>query len=624
MWEKIDEDLWAFSDSCIVYALKTPQGVLLFNAGTGAAADALVELAGDLPVHVLLTHYFRDHSAGADRFKAGGARIYAPYWEHAYYEDPEQHFRERQVWNSYDNRWDRFSPLTPIEVDEWMMDYATREIAGVNVYIEPSPGVSSGGVSYIVEHGGRRLAFVGELIQAPGKIARLAPLQYNYNDCPGACAVYYSCAAMLRQDVDMLLPSLGKPIDTPRPALESLRQNLLTVDGVKPGIADQMAYLDCDDDLIEFIPGRLYKSKYSVCATNFLISKSGKAMCLDYGYGQIDIFPEKYHFANRRALLHGVRGLKSRFGIDRIDTCLVSHFHDDHVNGINLIRRLYGTKVLACENFADILENPMAYDRPCLWEEPIPVDQRLPAAEPVQWEEFTITCYPMSGHTRFAAILCIEFDDERLCHTGDQVFFYSSKAGLVFVDDGSSREFVNQVYKNGLDMGCYKASLDVIKNFDPTWLATGHTDPYPVAPIAERFYKVLEAGAAAFDDVHATLMPLADDDVHFGAESQPAKLCPYHCHHAEAGGQVELWGWVLNPFNKTATAEVNLALPDGWTAAPVTLDLGPREQARFTTDMTVSAGTVCRRLPIGLELTVDNKNFGQVSEALVTVGCPHF
>ena len=139
----------------------------------------------------------------------------------------------------------------------------------------------------------------------------------------------------------------------------------------------------------------------------------------------------------------------------------------------------------------------------------VAIGARLPVAEPVQWEEFTITCYPMSGHTRFAALLCIEFDDERLCHTGDQVFFYSSKEGVAFVGDGSDRQFVNQVYKNGLDMGCYTASLEVIKAFDPTWIATGHTDPYPVAPVAEQFYKVLEAGAAAFDDVHATLMPLA-------------------------------------------------------------------------------------------------------------------
>ena len=47
---------------------------------------------------------FRDHTEGARALQAAGARVVAPYWEEEYFVDPEQHFRERQIWNSYADR----------------------------------------------------------------------------------------------------------------------------------------------------------------------------------------------------------------------------------------------------------------------------------------------------------------------------------------------------------------------------------------------------------------------------------------------------------------------------------------------------------------------------------------
>ncbi len=87
--------------------------------------------------------------------------------------DPAQHFSERQTWNSYDNRWDRFSPVFPVPVDHWLMDYATHEIAGATVKVVPAAGVTNGAVSLVVEIGEERIGFVGETIQSPGKNARI-------------------------------------------------------------------------------------------------------------------------------------------------------------------------------------------------------------------------------------------------------------------------------------------------------------------------------------------------------------------------------------------------------------------------------------------------------------------
>ena len=73
-WERIEEGIHRLQDSCLVYAVDGPEGVVLVNAGTGLAADHLDEISRDKPVTVLLTHHFRDHTDGAIRLHEKGTR----------------------------------------------------------------------------------------------------------------------------------------------------------------------------------------------------------------------------------------------------------------------------------------------------------------------------------------------------------------------------------------------------------------------------------------------------------------------------------------------------------------------------------------------------------------------
>ncbi|MDA1088384.1 MAG: glycoside hydrolase family 99-like domain-containing protein [Verrucomicrobia bacterium] len=202
----------------------------------------------------------------------------------------------------------------------------------------------------------------------------------------------------------------------------------------------------------------------------------------------------------------------------------------------------------------------------------------------------------------------------RLVHTGDQVFFAGGENMSYTGSDDI--QLTNHVYKNGLDIGCHTDSYEKIKSFNPTWIATGHTDPYPVN---DGFFDGLEKGGKAFDSVHNALMPLGDDDIHFGAESQGGKLKHYHAHHEKAGS-MEFWGWVLNPYPTAQTAYISIAAPVGWSSESITIELGPREQKEFSISLAPPANTTCRRLPVGLNLIVGGRPFGQVAEALVTIG----
>ncbi len=614
-WEPLGEGLWRFQDSCMVYAVRGPAGTVVVNAGTGRGAETLPDIEpGD--VTVLLTHHFRDHTDGALAFGASGATIMAPVWESEYLIDPAQHFRERQTWNSYDNRWDRFSPIRPIPVNEFVHDWDRRMLGGLEWEVIPAPGVTTGAVNYVTTIAGRRVAFTGETIAGPGRLPRLAPLQYDYNDLHGAVNVWHTCRRLLKADLRRLYPSLGEPIDDAPGALHALREALKTIGGMHPGFENRLTDPD-DDDLEEVLP-RLWRSKYAWAETHFVKGDSGRILSLDYGYhGAAYVQPGKQHLSNRRPFPHGLDGLEKREGHRKIDTILVSHYHDDHVNGIPMIQRLCGAEVWAPENVADILENPEKYDRPCLWHEPIKVSRRLKAGERVLWDGIPITTRPMSGHTRFSALLCLEIDGTRVAHTGDQIFS-DGKGGEPF--GPQARQFTNHVYKNGLDAGCYKDSLALLREFNPDLVLTGHTRPYKPG---KEWFGALEAGANAFDAIHEHLGSCDADGVHFGFEGQGGKLKPYRVHLPEAV-EFEFDGWILNPFDTAARATATLVVPAGWTSGVIEVRLGPRERKEIRIACFPEPGMTCRRLPIALDLVVNDRPFGQVCEALVTIGDPNF
>ncbi|MHC4294505.1 MAG: MBL fold metallo-hydrolase, partial [Planctomycetota bacterium] len=187
-WKQVLDGVWMFEDSCNVYAVKGPDGIVAINAGTGKWLDYTDELPAKV-VAVLCTHFFRDHSAGAVKAAAKGIEIHAPYWEQEHFADPLGHFQRRETFIIYDNLWDLYAPITPIPVTGWLQDWDKPKFAGLEFQVVPTVGVTMGAITLMCEVDQKRIAFCGELIHSYGKMARIAPLQYNYNDLTGAVNV---------------------------------------------------------------------------------------------------------------------------------------------------------------------------------------------------------------------------------------------------------------------------------------------------------------------------------------------------------------------------------------------------------------------------------------------------
>ncbi|MDD2764943.1 MAG: MBL fold metallo-hydrolase [Opitutaceae bacterium] len=612
----IENGVFRLRDSCNVYAVHGSEGAwLVVNAGTAAAAEKFGEIGDTRKATVLLTHHFRDHAAGAAEFRRRGARIGGPWHDREHLSGGQRAMRTKQTLYLYDLMWDHYAPFVPLAVDRWMMDYERTTLAGLPVEVVPTPAATMGATTYVVTvAGGRRLAFTGELMSSPGKVPRLSPLQYNYNDLTGLENVLLSWERVLAADPDLALPSFGEPFTDCVRAGELLRKNIAGFEPVHPGITARIAR-PSRVTLEEVLP-RLYRANGASAETHFLVGRSGRLLAIDFGYDTLGVrFPNRLESWARRPLLHSLAALQEKTGATRIDTVIPTHYHDDHVAGIPLLQRLFGTELWAGENFADLLERPQDFDRPCLWPEPMKVSSRLPLGRTFYWEDIAITLYPMAGHTEFSTLICLEFDGHRIAHTGDQIFYYNPDTMQLTAPENGG-VFTNHVYRNGLALGGYVDCVQRLREFDPELILSGHYAPYRPTP---ELWQRLAAAARTFDEAHRAIMPLASGDAHFGADSVAAKIVPHQLAICAGSEGVQFQGWVLNPFGFPAQAEVQFRSAADLTARPLQLMLAPRAKQAFASVLSTGPNTTAGRHLLVLDLVVDGKPFGQVAEAWVTV-----
>jgi glyoxylase-like metal-dependent hydrolase (beta-lactamase superfamily II) len=337
-----------------------------------------------------------------------------------------------------------------------------------------------------------------------------------------------------------------------------------------------------------------------------LLSSTGNALVIDFGYDFTTGLPDVTDRASRRPWLQTLPALKRDFGVDRVEVAIPTHYHDDHVAGFNLLRDVEGTQVWAPDNMVAVFEDPLRFDLPCLWYEPIPVDRRLAFGRPFSWHEYEITVHELPGHTLYAAAIEFEVDGRRVLATGDQ------QDGKWIA--GERPEFLNYQYRNGFRLDDFRRSAELYRKLRPDLLISGHWLPRPVTD--EYLDALLEAGSE-LARLHRELLPL--DDVDFGLSGFGARIEPYRSEVA-AGAALRVEVEVRNPFGRPEDVVLTLAVPHGWKVDPpdCRVRLAPRTETRMGFDITPAPAPV-RRARIAADLTVGEVRFGQQAEALVTV-----
>jgi glyoxylase-like metal-dependent hydrolase (beta-lactamase superfamily II) len=593
-----NDELTRVRDTSNVWVIRRGRAAICIDFGSGAVLDQLDELGVDQITDVLVTHYHRDGVQGLARAAAAGIRIWVPPVEQDLFTQADELWEGRRVENDYDMLQERFSLLESVEIAGVVSEYRARQYGGVELFALPTPGHTIGSVSYIGDIGGRRTAFTGDLIYGPGQVWSVSATQWTYTGVEGQAAAILSLGVLARRELEVLLPAHGEPIEEPAGALADtgrLLGELMELRRVEDTPWNLERWLD---DPWEVLSPHVLRNRTGIATSYALLSDSGGALLIDWGYDLWTGYPSGGARSTCRPRLESIDALRRNHGVERVEAVITTHYHDDHVAGLNLLRDVHGTQVWSPENVAPILEDPTLYDLPCLWFDPIPVDRVLPFGEPVAWREHELTVHPLPGHTRYAAAFEFEADGKRFLATGDQ---QSREA------NGSS--ILNYQYRNRFSFDDFVQSAELYARVRPDLLLTGHWAPHGLND--EQLARLTTDGRRVAE-LHRELLPFGD------AEGFPARFTPYRAT-VSAGAAVELTVELRNPFDRAETARVRLALPEGWSSDPALheLELEPRGEARAT--FSVVPGGPAGRRPIAADLSVGDVPFGEQAEALVTV-----
>jgi len=570
-------------DTCNVYVLRSGREALVVDWGSGSVLDVLGELGIERVSDVLITHHHRDQVQGLQRAADAGIRIWVPPVERELIDRIDRHWIARPLDNDYDLRQDRFSLLDPVAVTGTVAEYRLQRYGAFDVYTLPTPGHTVGSVTFLVDVDGRRLAFTGDLLYDRGRVWSLAATQWTYTGTEGQIATSISCALLAARDPDVVLPSHGTPIREPRAAFELLRERLAELIALRR--EDAWGFDEWFRNPWQELSPHLLRSRASMATSYALLSDSGRVLLIDWGYDLWTGSPLGADRAARRPLLGTLDGLD-------VEVVVPTHYHDDHVAGINLLRDVTGAEAWIAENFAPVLREPHRFDLPCLWYDAVPADRVLPLEQPFRWREYELTPYPLPGHTLYAVAIGFEVDGRRVLATGDQ--------------QGSAPELVlNYQYRNRFRIDDYVASAELYARLRPDLLIGGHWAPQEVD---DELLQRLRDDGARVAELHRSLLPLEDAD--FGAEGFAARIEPYRSE-VSAGEVFELAVSVA-----AGPAAVELVVPAGWTVEPARAELAQPGVARFR--LTAGAGPAAR-VRVAADVTVDGRRFGQQAEALVDV-----
>ncbi len=579
-------DLFLFEDCCNVYLIRSGESGLAVDFGSGRILGHLDQIGVRRLEWIVHTHHHRDQCQGDEPVEEAGCRIAVPEYERHLFDEAEKFWQNKQIYINYDLRSTFMTLPKNLPTDVGLSDGDIFDWEGIQLRVIHTPAHTEGSISLLAEMGGRRVLFCGDIIHSPGKILNFYDLQWEYCHTVGLKSAIQTFRRLMEEEIDLILPSHGRPIHNPKKAMGILIERLEKLDEIvdwrsinQPrsgrGLQKVTPHILVDNDSTSF----------------FVLSpQGGRAFMVDCGYFNFD----------------KISILREQFGVKRIDFIIVSHFHDDHVAGINRLREEFGAELYLHESMVDIFLNPSRYNLPCLWPDPIPVDRIIKDEEVIDWQGLKLLAFHMPGQTDYSMGLFGEIDGIRVLFEGDNI--PTPKPGCEMRGQVCCR---NHLW---LDGGFLK-SAEKMMELNPRLMLTSHWDPFEVKK--EDLRRHLD-WARRLREILAELLPY--ENPQFGVDPDWVCIYPYQSE-VSPGGRVELEIAVRNHFSRPASCEIRMSLPDGWRSSPekAKLDLQPRsiERAIFSIDPPEYAQP--KRYICCADVIFNGQYYGQLKEAIVQV-----
>jgi glyoxylase-like metal-dependent hydrolase (beta-lactamase superfamily II) len=600
----ITSNLYRIDDICNVYLIRRGDRAIVIDTGSGLVAEEIERLGIKQIEWVLHTHFHRDQCDGTARLVAAGAQVAVPRAEVGYFSGATNFWRNRGIYDNYNTYNDFFAPTENLPVDRLLSDDETFSWEGIDLHVIPAPGHTKGSIALVGEIDGRRIAFTGDVIHHAARPWTLFDLEWAYGQQTGLGSLSLTLQTLAGLDLSALLPSHGEPIEKPATACAALNAKLSEyyqwLNLYRYPAAPGYSLLPWDSRLVPLTP-HLWANTTSVANSYTLLTDDGTAMFLDYG------FPSSSHFAsNFRFAEHSLDELRRVAGLKHVDVVLPSHYHDDHVGGLQHLYEKYGASLWVFENMADILEHPHAYKIPCLWEKPMVATKIFGEGESFNWRGTTFQATKTPGHTEYHCALRFELDGRRIAYVGDTL----ARAA-------AGPRFGGPVFQNRFSPGDFVESVTKIRDFEPEFLLTGH---FGVQRTEPAFFDAALAQARAIEGICWGLIAVPEE-AGFALDPNWATLYPYQAT-ASPGQPFALTLRIVNHLSRAAVPQAELRLPPGWEwtlpGEPAEIDRGETGELIFQITAPTDA-VVGERNVIVATVTLGDRRFGPVAEGIVQI-----
>jgi glyoxylase-like metal-dependent hydrolase (beta-lactamase superfamily II) len=518
-------ELYVHTDTANAYVIRQGEAALLIDLGDGGALAELAKIGVTKVEWVLFTHHHREQLQGFAKLKAWSPKIGAPEAEREIFENP---FSFRKMKPSLADRHAVHGssylrvPKERIAVDRGfakMDDFVWR---GLQFHCIETKGNSPGSMSYLLQTATGWIAFSGDVTMDGARMHTWFDTEWDYGFAKGLYAQVESAALLEQFNPALLLPSHGKVVRNAKAQLAEFQYKLRALEPLYVRGYSIFRFSGADQDRtskptaiphVWQVSPHLYKFKGPEYAVNFylILADSGKGLLVDCG------------LLDRAFLDKSILRMQEKLGLKKIDACIVTHMHGDHMLEAQHLREKWGVEVWALDNMVDKMERPERYDYVAAIEAyprgvpSLKVDRSFKPGERLDWEGYQFTVDWMPGQTEFALAVRGEIDGRKVVFTGDNLF------GSPADPAQNGHEAVVSRNSSVLEEG-YIYGAEYLKRIQPDIILGGHSHVMDrPAAFIERYrqwaYDIRAAFRAAMDaepGVRIAAFDITLDGKHYG------------------------------------------------------------------------------------------------------------
>jgi glyoxylase-like metal-dependent hydrolase (beta-lactamase superfamily II) len=381
-FEMILPDLYRYKGASNSYLIKSGSSAILIDAGSENIGTHLKETGVSKIDWVLHTHYHRDQGLADQKLKQTGTTIAIGEAEkemlHPAGNKPPFNIPDKFLLNGEVPDWGRrMAPVEKPGVEKTFVNGETFDWKQYRIHVLYTPGHTEGSVSYTVEIDGKIICFTGDLILKGGYAHDLYSMQWTYLENPGIDSSLISLDKIRQLGSELLLPSHGDIIDEPETDMRILS---IRLQKVQKALSFERAGRW---NWSGFVPVSPHVIQDCATTSQIIIAPEGEALMFDCG----DDFT-----------IDRLEKAKKMFGIKRIAIIIPSHWHYDHIDGIQTIADAEKAKVWVWEGLAEHLEFPERFPTTCWAGKSIKPDRILLKGEEFLWGGYSFKVYPNPAH----------------------------------------------------------------------------------------------------------------------------------------------------------------------------------------------------------------------------------